>query len=165
MKHKRLILNALLLFAIGQTVLMAQETISAGGSNASGSGGSVSNSFGQIFFNTNTGTNGIVTQGVQQPLEISIVTETEDVKEISLNCTTYPNPAIDYVTLKIEASALLNAVSSNFQLYDVSGKILKSKNVSGNETTISMNDLIPATYFLKVSINNKVVKTFKISKN
>ena len=77
MRHKRLQLIAVLLLVIGLTRLQAQETIPAIGGNASGSGGSVSYSVGQAVYTTNTGTNGSVPQGVQQPFEISVETGNE----------------------------------------------------------------------------------------
>ena len=165
MKHKRLRLSALLVLAIGLTGLKAQETIPATGGNASGSGGSVSYSVGQVVYTTYTGTNGTLSQGVQQPFEISVVTAIEVAKVISLNCTAFPNPTTNYLTLKVDSSVSLSARSSSYQMYDISGKLLENKKITGIETSISMNDLVPATYFLKVTFNNKVIKIFKIIKN
>ena len=55
-------------------VLHAQTGIPAAGGNASGTGGSVSFSVGQVFYLMNTGTTGSVLEGVQQPFEISETT-------------------------------------------------------------------------------------------
>jgi len=71
MKHKRLKLCALLLFGLGLTGLQAQESVNAAGGNASGSGGTVSYTVGQVVYTTKTGTNGSVAEGVQQAYEIS----------------------------------------------------------------------------------------------
>ena len=165
MKNKRLRLSALFVIAIGLTGLKAQETIPTTGGNASGSGGSISYSVGQVVYTTNTGTNGTVAQGVQQPFEISVITAIEEARGINLNCTAFPNPTTDYLILKVDASLSLSSRSSSYQLYDISGKLLENKNITGIETSISMNDLVPATYFLKVTIHNKVIKIFKIIKN
>lgn len=70
MRNKKLKLSALLLLGLGLTGLQAQESVNATGGNASGSGGSASYSVGQVVYTTNTGTNGTVAQGVQQPFEI-----------------------------------------------------------------------------------------------
>ncbi|SDC84448.1 T9SS type A sorting domain-containing protein [Williamwhitmania taraxaci] len=165
MRHKRLQLSAVLLLGLGLTGLQAQETIPATGGNASGSGGSSSYSVGQVVYTTNTGTNGTVAQGVQQPFEISVVTGLEEAKGINLNCTAYPNPTTDYLVLKVDASATLSIQSLSYQLYDMSGKLLENKKITGNETSIVMSNLVPATYFVKVTEGNKEVKTFKIIKN
>jgi hypothetical protein len=55
------------------------------------------------------------------------------------------------------------------------GKLLETKKLEGNETTISMGNLAPATYFLKVvqtknsssqhASPQQEIKTFKIIKN
>jgi hypothetical protein len=162
MRHKRLKLSAVLLLGLGLTGLQAQESVNATGGNASGSGESASYSVGQIVYTTNTGTNGSVTQGVQQPYEISVVTELEEAKDINLMVTAYPNPTTDYLTLSISEFDISNL---SYQLYDMQGKLLQNKKITGNETSINMSNLVPATYFVKVTEGNKEVKTFKIIKN
>jgi hypothetical protein len=52
----------------------------------------------------------------------------------------------------------------SYQLYDMNGKLLQNRKVDGNETVITMGNLVPSTYFLKVTDNQKEVKTFKIIK-
>jgi hypothetical protein len=162
MRHKKLKLSAIILLGLGLTGLQAQESVNATGGDASGSGGSVSYSVGQVVYTTNTGTNGSVTQGVQQPYEISVVTAIEEAKGINLTVTAYPNPATDYLTLRIDEFEISNL---SFQLYDMNGKLLQSEKITGNQTSIVMSNLVPATYFVKVIQANKEVKTFKIIKN
>jgi hypothetical protein len=144
------------------TMLQAQNAIPATGGNATGSGGSVSYTIGQVVYTTNSGTNGSAVQGVQQPYEISIVTGIEEAKDISLEIVVYPNPAEDFIKLKIKNYEFQNL---RYQLYNVNGSLLQDNKVEGNETDITLQTLVPATYFLKVTDNNKVVKTFKIIKN
>lgn len=165
MTKKRLKLSALFLLGLGLTGLQAQEiheTIPATGGNASGSGGTVSYSVGQIVYTNNTGTNGSVSQGVQQPYEISIVTELEETQGINLSITAFPNPTTDYLTL---STGNFDNKNLSFHLYDINGKIIQESKINVSETKISMTDLPPATYFLKVTENQKEVKTFKIIKN
>jgi hypothetical protein len=152
----------LFLLFFGLTRLQAQEGIPASGGDASGSGGSASYSVGQIVYTTNTGTNGSVAQGVQQPFEISVVSGFEEAEGISLRCSVYPNPTKDYLVLKVEN---FDNENLSYQLIDINGKYLENKLIEGNETSIVMSNLVPATYFLKVTQNNKEVKTFKIVKN
>ena len=83
MKQKERLLIILIMFG-GGLALQAQEVISSSGGNVSGSGGSVSYSVGQVVYTTNTGTNGSVAQGVQQPYEISVVTGIEEATNINL---------------------------------------------------------------------------------
>jgi hypothetical protein len=52
-----------------------------------------------------------------------------------------------------------------FHLFDINGKLLQSGEIISTQTSISMNTLAPATYFVKVMQEGKEVKTFKIIKN
>ena len=161
MRHKRLKLSSVLLLVLGLTVLQAQESINATGGNASGSGGTVAYSVGQVVYTTNTGSNGTVAQGVQQSFEISVLTGLKEAKSINLSVTAYPNPTTDYLQLKVESEKLKDL---SYQLYDISGKLLQSEKITGSQTSIVMSNLLPSTYFVKVTERNKEVKTFKIVK-
>ena len=162
MQYKKLKLSAVLLFVIGLTGLQAQNTIPATGGNATGAGGTSSYTVGQVVYTTYTGTNGSAAQGVQQPFEISVVTGIEEALGISLEIMVYPNPTTEFITLKIENHEVLNL---RYQLYDIKGSLLQDNKIEGNETSIVMSSHLPATYFLKVTDNKKIVKTFKIIKN
>ena len=162
MKHKKAKLSAVLLFWLGITGLQAQATVSTTGGNASGIGGSVSYSVGQVFYTTNLGTNGSVAQGVQQAFEITNLTGIEAPRGITLQYSAFPNPTSGFIKLKVED---FNTENLFYQLYDMSGKLLEYKMVKDNETIIVMSQLVPATYFLKVIQNTKEVKSFKIIKN
>jgi len=162
MRHKQLKLGIVLLLGLGLTGLQAQESVNATGGNASGSGGTASYSVGQVVYTTNTGTSGSVTQGVQQPYEISVVTGIEEAKDITLSVLAYPNPTTDYLQLKVE-SEKLNDLS--YQLFDMNGKLLQNQKLSGTETQINMGNYVPSTYFVRVSSGNQSIKEFKIIKN
>jgi hypothetical protein len=161
MKKLNVALVAFCLFGFG-IAIRAQNAIHASGSNAAGSGGTVTYTIGQVVYTKNTGTNGSVAQGVQQPYEISVVTGIVEAKDISLEIEVYPNPATIFVKLKIENCEVKNL---RYQLYDINGNLLKDNKGEGQETNISIQNLLPATYFLKVTDNNKVIKIFKIIKN
>ena len=162
MRHKRLKLSVVLLLGLGLTGLQAQESINSTGGNASGGGGTVSYSIGQVVYTTNTSVAyGSVAQGVQQPFEISVITAIKQAQDITLVCSVYPNPASDFLTLKVDN---YDAESLSYKLFDANGKLLESKIVTGNITIISMANLLPSLYFLKVIDNQKEIKTFKIIK-
>ena len=101
MQQKKLKFSTVFLFIIGLTGLQAQSTIPASGGNASGIGGSVSYSIGQVVYTKFTGTNGSSTQGVQQPFEISVITGIEEARDISLEIVVFPNPATDFIKLVV----------------------------------------------------------------
>jgi hypothetical protein len=172
---KSLGVAALLTFTL--STVSAQETVNATSSNASGSGGSASYSVGQVFYTTNTGTNGSEAQGIQHPYEIWVITGFEAAKAISPLVSVYPNPTTDYLTLSIDEFDNSNL---SYQLYDISGKLLQNKKITSKQTNIVMSNLVPATYFVRLIQENKeanpvksyevdtkqfnVVKTFKIIK-
>ncbi len=135
MRQHRLKLCTIIMLGLVQTIcVQAQEAIPTTGGNASGSGGSLSYTIGQIVYTTNTGTNGSVAEGVQQPYEISVVVGIEQAKDINLICTAYPNPTTDLLILEVEGAANEKFI---FQLYDIMGKLLVSNKIIDNKTTIS----------------------------
>jgi len=162
MRHKRLKLCAVIMLAIGLTGLQAQTSVNVTGGNSSGTGGSVSYSVGQIDYTSKTGTNGSVASGVQHPYEISVITGLGEAIGASLSVSAYPNPTADFLELKVESDNLTNL---SFQLCDMNGKILQIKKITGDHIKIVMSNLVPATYFVKLTEDNKEVKTFKVIKN
>ena len=162
MQHKRLIFSAVLVFGFGLTGLLAQQAILATSGNVIVSGqGTVSWSVGQIVYTTNNGTTGSVAQGVQQSFEISVVNGIEKTKNLNILVSAYPNPATDYLLLRIENSEITNI---SFQLFDIGGKLLEGRELSGSETIIDFSNLVPAIYYLRVNENNNELKTFRIIK-
>lgn len=160
MKHRKTITSvAFLLLGLGG--LHAQENTVVTGGEAAGAGGTVSYSVGQVVYTTATGTNGSVAQGVQQPFEISVTTGINETS-INLELSVYPNPTTNFLSLKVESKKL---ESLTYQLIDLQGKVIENKKVNDNSTTIKMEGLPKATYFLKVTNNQNIVKTFKVIKN
>lgn len=138
----------------------AQETSLSSGGNVSGSGGNVSYSIGQTVYTVLSGTNGSVTQGVQQPYEISVVLGVENT-HIELEISAYPNPTSGDLTLQL-GNADVSLLQ--FQLFDLNGKLIHSQKIANSTERVSMNDLPNAVYFLKVNDNKNTLKSFKIIK-
>jgi len=149
------------LFGFCLTKVQAQQATTAAGGSAMGIGGTVSYSIGQVVYTTNTGTSGSVAQGVQQPYITSTVLGGDE-QQMSLNLQVYPNPTSDYLTLSVDNFQLSTL---NYQLYNISGKLIESKAIARRAQIIRMESLAISTYFLKVTKNNSVVKIFKIIKN
>jgi hypothetical protein len=153
-----LLLTAGLLWA---GLAQAQESANASGGDATGSGGTVAYSVGQVVYTTNTGGTGSVAQGVQHAYEIFTV----GIKETNLNIslTAFPNPTTENLTLQISA---YNNEQLSYQLFDIQGKLLSNGQILEQQTQINMNSLPPATYFINiVNQENKKVQSFKIIKN
>jgi hypothetical protein len=162
LKVKRLGVATLFTFACSLSTLSAQESVNATGGNASGSGGTASYSVGQVAYQTHTGTNGSVAQGVQQPYEIYVVAQVEEATEIQLSMQVYPNPTTESVVLNI---GTMQTENMHLSMFDVNGKLLHFQEVVSSETIIDMRSYARGVYFLKVNVQNVELKSFKIVKN
>ena len=156
-KSKPLLLFA---FCLSTGMLVAQESANASGGEATGSGGTVSYTVGQVAYTNHTGSNGNINQGVQQPYEIYSVGIDEEFSNIEL--TIYPNPATDILQIEFEKYADYTA---NFQLLDASGKILQESTIQSNKSTVEMNSYQAGTYMLNIISESENIKTFKIIKH
>lgn len=148
-------------FATGTIALNAQKGTVAAGGDASGAGGSVSFSVGQVDYITATGTGGRITQGLQQPYEIFRVSI--DDLSIELLSSVFPNPTRGGVTLRVPSSAVVSDMG--YRMYDLTGKLVLDKKLDGPDTAIDMSALSNTTYLLKVYNKEKDITTFKIIKN
>jgi hypothetical protein len=140
----------------------AQSVLAASGNNAVGTGGSVSYSIGQTVYSTVSGTNGTVSQGVQQPIEISVVTGIQDATAIILEIYVYPNPATDFVKLVIENYEIDDL---SYQLSNIDGKLLHMRKIESNETLIPLDNFLSGVYFLRITDAKGDIKVFKIIKS
>lgn len=141
--------------------VMAQQAVDASGGNATGTGGTVSYSVGQVADKTQTGITGTITHGVQQPFEI-VTLSGGDFTAITLKAVVYPNPTTSSLQLKIAHTGLENL---SFQLFDVKGKVLNQAKINSETTTLSLESLPKAVYLLQITSNTTPLKTFKIIKN
>ncbi len=115
----------------------------------------------QIDYVLATGSTGSVSQGMQQPFEISTLSGNE-FTQISLQMMVYPNPTTSYVNLKIENNDFQDL---NFQLFDLAGKQILNQKITSSETKIDLDNLSKNVYLLQVMNQTGTIKTFKIIKN
>jgi hypothetical protein len=161
MKKKKSLSNTILVMAMLRAGLaMAQGSVNASGGNATGAGGTVAYSVGQVFYTTNTGSSGSVAQGVQHAYEIFQVGTKETTLNISL--TAFPNPTVDYLTLQISD---YDQEELSYQMFDIQGKLVGNGLIVAHHTVVDMHNLLPATYFLNiVNQKNQKIQSFKIIK-
>jgi hypothetical protein len=139
----------------------AQESANVSGGDATGSGGAVAYSIGQVVYTTNTSSSGSVAQGVQNAYEIFTVSVEETTLNISL--IAFPNPTTENLTLQISD---FNNEKLAYQLFDMQGKLLSNGQVTAQQTQINTASLPAATYLINVvNQENKKVQSFKIIKN
>lgn len=161
MKHVNTIVGTLVLLWFIPLTILAQNNTVAGSGSASGSGGSSTFTVGQISSGTVSGTNGSATQGVQQPIEITVITGITD-RDIDLTARIFPNPATDFLILSIKHPQL---IKFSYVLTDLQGRVLQQNKLTDSKTNIPLAGLNAGAYFLKVSKEGGTVKTFKIIKN
>ena len=165
MKKLIILFLSLMLAGPALTYIQGQQahaSVNATGGNANSANGSVSYSVGQVFYTTAFSTNGSISEGVQQPFEISVLSGLEDVSGIDLFYSVYPNPTSGKLTLKIEK---IEPNQFAYQLFDINGKLLINDRLKESETHIEMSKFVLSTYFLRITKNNKEIKSLKIIKN
>ena len=154
MEHKKK-LTSIMFLILGFIGLHAQDSLTAAGGKATGSGGTANYSVGQVVYTTNTGTNGSVSQGVQQVYKTSTVRLGTRETEPNISLSIYPNPTKEDVTIRV------NNFNGNIQteVCDLIGNRLQTT----NETTISLQDYARGIYLLKVAFGDRVeeVKVIK----
>ncbi|NPA35753.1 MAG: T9SS type A sorting domain-containing protein [Chlorobi bacterium] len=161
MKNRNLKLIILIILIFGTAELKSQNYVPVSGGESTGSGGTVSYTVGQLFYNTIISSDGVVNEGVQQPVEMFV--STGDAKpEITLNISVFPNPANEFLILKVESNRINDMY---YRLFDIKGTLLKTKKITNTETTINISMLNPSVYFLKVLHDDGEEKIFKIIKH
>ena len=158
----RKIYGIILLFVLSATMSFAQNAVTVSGGEANGNSGSVSYSIGQTFYSANVGSNGQVSEGVQQPYEIYDVTEVQSVISGAISLSAFPNPTSDFLNLRIDGD-YIDGLSC--AMFDISGKEIMQQRITSSQTSLDVQQLPPATYFVRVTKGKNEVKTFKIVKN
>ena len=156
----RSILLFLFIFSFTNNV-SAQQTANTSGKNVSQNNTSVSYSIGEVYYNTTSNANSVITQGIQQPYEIYLISGIGNEKDVML-ITAFPNPTTTTLKLLIQDIKLDGL---NYKLYDLLGKEILSGDITSNQTEVDLINLMPAVYFIKVFRYNSTIKYFKIIKN
>ncbi len=162
-RKKRQLLYVFLLAGLsGLHAQQLHEALPATGGTASGSGGIVSFTAGEVGFTTiSEASSGTVAQGIQQAYEIYVVSGIEQDTKAGLAITVYPNPAEDQIILKVSGD-----IKTDYQvsLYNLKGELLRNNIMENNQSKISINKLPSAAYFLKVTEEGREIKTITFIK-
>lgn len=145
-----LLFTSLIFGAVGQ-----QNAVSAGG-DASGTGGSVSYSIGQVDYVNSSGSNGNSNEGVQQPYEFFQEVGLEE--EIIISAV-YPNPTTDIIQIEFE-----NTAQRELELFDQNGKLVLNSTCSNSNTSLDLSALAKGSYMLSVHRDQKT-QTIKLIKH
>ncbi len=151
----------ILLGLLGTVRLMAQTDVPASGGDAIGTGGTASYTIGQVFYSFNAAGNTSENQGVQQPYEISVITETSQELTNGVEWEIFPNPTTEMITLR--TLELLDG-DHTCTLTDMSGRLIASIPLRSENTELDMRHLAAASYLLTVSNRTNPLRTYRIIK-
>lgn len=136
-----------LLFVLAALNTSAQQGVTSTGSDATGAGGTLSYSVGQVSFTTVQAQGGTSSQGVQQSYEYLILAMDAEANEAS-GISVSPNPTSDGVQL---AFTTVPSASQRYVLLNAAGQVLHTANITSTLLHVPMADLPPATYLLRIA--------------
>jgi len=155
---KKRIITLITLVLIGGTI-SAQELISAAGGQYATGTKSIDWSLGEVVIATFSEGDYVLTQGFHQ--SNVTVTAIDEIPGTGLHVTVYPNPASDYVTVRLADTP---PEGTGYGLYDFSGQRLFGGDLSDHEKTLSFHTLDAGVYFLRIYKDRQAAGTFKIVK-
>ena len=98
---------------------------------------------------------------MQHAYEITTVSINEKSKDLKISL--FPNPTSNNVNINIEQ---FNSQTTKYNLIDLNGKLILKGDLSNKNTTIDMEILPPATYFINVfDRKNNINQLFKVIKH
>ena len=156
MRNTLLLLSIMLSFS-----LYAQSSINSAGAEATGNGGSLSYSVGQVVYSASSSSAGTVSAGVQQDYEVSVATQVS-ATNLNIDASVYPNPTTDFLILNVPE------IEENYtyQVTDINGKQLNTGPINNTQTSIDFSSYVIGIYFIKlVGQANSNIKTFQVIKN
>jgi hypothetical protein len=147
------------LFLICSNTFFAQQNTVSSGGNATNIDGNASYTVGLVAYQFSSGSNGNASTGVQHTFEAILALP--DLFP-NLQIAVFPNPAVTSVTLQVDADGIQENMT--YSIIDSNGKIISIAKITSNQTTINVEQLTNAIYFLTVNQNNQPLKTFKLIK-
>jgi hypothetical protein len=138
---------------------VSTDLISSSGESFSEAGYQLDWSVGECVTATFSNTDYMLMQGFHQGTWI--ITAVRDFKKEML-VSVFPNPTSDFINLKFE-----NPYSDKMQyvITDISGTVIGKNNINTSVQSINVSNLTAGTYFLTISENSKLIKSYKIIKN
>jgi len=142
--------------------IYGQSSFVINGQELSGNSVNISSSMGQVAFRNVMEGYAAITEGVQQPYEITIVTALNEPLIQEFDISVYPNPTIDFLTINIKNN---QTKGLSFMLFDELGKFIIQGMLDDVSGKIPMQTYRPAVYFLQLIKNDKTLNIFKIIKH
>jgi len=150
-----IILFTISIISVGQTV--EREVISSNGNFYSNSAGQLSTTLGEIIISTVSSSTNTLTQGFHQT-QITVTNIKDHQTDFEMNV--YPNPTSNFITIKVKELK----EKTSFSIYTVEGKMILSNSLTLLETKLNVVTFAKGNYFLKITQDKKIIKTYKIIK-
>lgn len=150
------------LWLVTMQTINAQSDIVPLGGTATGNGGTVTYTIGQVAVQANSDGGTTISEGVQQPYEIQTI-GIDNYPGITLNATVYPNPTQGTVILSIDSFDSFSDIVFA-RLYDGNDKQIREIRIADHQTEIGMESLSTGTYYLNLFSGKQMLKSFKVVK-
>ncbi|HRH68647.1 MAG TPA: T9SS type A sorting domain-containing protein [Flavobacteriales bacterium] len=135
----------LMAFAICAEVC-AQRTVVPAGGDASGNGGTMSWTLGQVDYIANGSASGTVAQGVQQPTEF-LVLATAEQNPMTRSVHVMPNPTSDGITVQLSTTP---ERAATYRMLDLTGQEVATGPFIAASAYIPLAGLASSTYVIHV---------------
>ena len=119
---------------------ISRDVIATSGSEISNSNLQINFTIGETFTSTLSSTNNTLSMGFQQGDLFVASTPEKEQEELTL----FPNPADNQITLKSSLTS-----SFNYNVYDISGRIVMSGKGSGHSLILDLTNLVRGKYFIE----------------
>jgi hypothetical protein len=143
------------------TLCVAQVSFSTTSNTAWGTDGSGSYTIGQLTYHIYSIGEIIVAEGVQQPYEIFNILGIEALYRSAPETFIYPNPVTSSFILNMKMNKNENCL---YKIFDLSGRLLETKELDNCNTTINIEEFSRSVYLLKVYCDNSLIMCHKIIK-
>ncbi len=156
---KNYLLLILVLTASVSVKAQQLEVVATSGDFYENSSGSLSWTLGEVVIETLSETNFILTQGFQQSK--LTVTAINDLQTSGIELSVYPNPTNSFLLIEVKTDKQRDL---QINLFDLNGKLILQKKITGSKQTVQMQNYKPAIYILKITEGNKEIRTYQIVK-
>ena len=144
--------------AFSQTA--SPELVSSAGDSFNNTSYQLDWSIGECITATHSAGDYVITQGFHQ--NSYVVTSVKDLR-IDISMSVYPNPTTDLLTVNFVKVSNFDKVK--YTVTDLNGKVLQQTEVTTNQEQLNFSNYAEGTYFISVTENNQLIKSFKIIKN
>jgi len=155
--RKSISLLTIIFFAVSaisaQDYILSPSVVASGGGYAEGDNISISWTLGELAVTTLTGSDMILTQGFQQPFDIDVGI---DKNEVHWGISVYPNPVGDELQIRFDIET-----QGDFfiEIQDITGRLIRQEQHRqvnpGDIVRINTTDYIHGVYFLKVMTTDR----------